>query len=142
MKPLATFEGIEIDQMYREHLLDHYNNPRNVGTLEHAEHFHDVNPLCGDEVEMFVRFERGCIADIRFTGRGCAISQASASMLTEAAKGKEGDVVTLMDRERMQELVGIEVAPMRVKCMMLPLKVLKTLVYMHQGKRLRETKQW
>lgn len=136
MKLFTTFEGVGVDQMYREHILDHYHNPRNFGTLENAERFHDLNPLCGDEIEMFVKFENGKIADIRFTGRGCAISQASASMLTDAAKGKGGGIVTLMNREGMQELVGIEVAPMRVKCMMLPLKVLKTLVYMHEGKLL------
>src|SRR3989338_4520816 len=97
---VEAFDGIDLSQLYREHLLDHYKNPRNHGTLADAEHFHDLNPLCGDEIEMFVRFHDGLLEDIRFLGRGCAVSQASASLLTEAVKGKGRGVVKAMDREK------------------------------------------
>ena len=135
---LGTFEGVEIDQIYREHLLDHYREPRNSGRIDGAEHFHDLNPLCGDEIEMFVEFDGGSIKDIKFTGQGCAISQASASILTEDVKGKDAGKIKELDFDAMQEMVGIKITAARVKCMMLPLKVLKTIVYLHEGKKLEE----
>ncbi len=138
----AAFDGIDLGQMYREHLLDHYRNPRNQGTLADAEHFHDLNPLCGDEIEMFVRFRDGLLEDIRFRGKGCAVSQASASLLTEAVKGKSRGAIEAMDREKMQELVGIQVTPARARCMMLPLSVLKTITYLHEGKCQEGQEPW
>ena len=71
-----AFDGIDLSQLYREHLLDHYKNPRNHGTLADAEHFHDLNPLCGDEIGMHIHVANDRIADISFTGRGCAIFAA------------------------------------------------------------------
>ena len=94
------------------------------------------------QIEMFVRFHDGLLEDIRFLGRGCAVSQAGASLLTEAVKGKGRGVVKAMDREKMQELVGIRVTPTRARCMMLPLKVLKTVVYLHEGRKLEEQEAW
>lgn len=124
---IGTFEGVEIDQMYREHILDHYKNPRNKGRLD-GLHFHDENPLCGDEIDIYVFVEDGAIRDISFEGNGCAISQASASILTENVKGKNVENIKKMRREEMQELLGITVSVMRVKCMMLALVALKKLL--------------
>lgn len=142
MTLVGTFEGVHIDQMYREHLLDHYRNPRHFGVIMGAEHFHDLNPLCGDELEFFVAFENGKINDISFKGQGCALSVASASMLAEEALGKDGSWVKKLVRDSMNALVGVDVAPMRVKCMMLPVKILKTLVYLHEGKMVDGESLW
>ena len=81
-----------MDDMYRDYILDHYKNPRNFGELEGATHtYHDSNPLCGDEMTMQLRIGDGHVDDVHFTGKGCAISQASASILTEEIKGKTLD---------------------------------------------------
>jgi len=126
-KSFETFEGIEIDQMYREHILDHYRNPRNKGKLQ-GLHFHDKNPLCGDEIDIYALVQDGTLRNISFEGNGCAVSQASASILTEYVKGKKADEITSMGREEMEELLGITVSVMRVKCMMLALVALKKLL--------------
>ncbi|TMB97146.1 MAG: SUF system NifU family Fe-S cluster assembly protein [Chloroflexi bacterium] len=105
------------DQFYREYILDHYKNPRNFGRLEKPDITHEEdNPLCGDVVGMDFKVADGVIEDIRFHGRGCAISQASASLLTERLKG-------------MTLELGIEISPARIKCALLSLKVLKVGAY-------------
>ncbi|MDE3113821.1 MAG: SUF system NifU family Fe-S cluster assembly protein [Chloroflexota bacterium] len=116
-----------MDDLYRENILDHYKNPRNYGELEGAtHHYHDTNPLCGDEITMFLLVgESGRIDDVHFTGRGCAISQASASLLTERIKGKTLDEVKGIDKEAVLEDLGITLSPARVKCALLSLKTLK-----------------
>ncbi len=116
-----------MDDLYREHILDHYKNPRNFGELEGAtHHYHDTNPLCGDEITMFLLVgENGRIDDVHFTGRGCAISQASASLLTEKIKGKTLDEAKAVDKESVLEDLGITISPARVKCALLSLKTLK-----------------
>src|ERR1700686_3862656 len=114
------------DQFYREYILHHYKNPRNFGRLENPDIRHEEdNPLCGDVIGMDFRIKDGVIDDIRFHGRGCAISQASASLLTERLKGlpledakKIGNVAVLGE-------LGIEISPARIKCALLSLKVLK-----------------
>ena len=112
--------------MYRDYILDHYKNPRNSGELAGATHtYHDTNPLCGDEITMFLKVDDGRIADIRFAGKGCAISQASASILTEDVKGKTLDEVRAYDTQRVFESLGITISPARVKCALLGLKALK-----------------
>src|SRR3989338_7785848 len=137
-KSIGTFEGVSADQMYREHILDHYKNPRNHGTLNtknnksnNVLHMHDVNPLCGDEIDMYVEIKKNKISDIKFSGKGCAISQSSASILTEEIKNGKKDVtdITKLSREDLQDLLGINITAMRVKCMMLPLKVIKMIIY-------------
>ena len=130
---VSTFEGISADQMYREHILDHYKNPRNKGKMENALHRHENNPLCGDEVEMYLHIEEDKIKDASFISQGCAISQASASMLTDAIKSKNTNTVAGMTQEDMRELLGIEVTAMRVKCMMLPLKAAKMIIFEYLG---------
>jgi nitrogen fixation protein NifU and related proteins len=125
---VATFEGIEIDQMYREHILDHYKNPRNYGALENARHIHDLNPLCGDVVDLYVDIHDDIITAAKFTGDGCAISKASSSLFTGHIKGKNVRDIVTMSREDMQELLGITPAAARVKCMMLCLSACKKLI--------------
>ncbi len=146
MPPTAETELLQVHQMYREHLLDHYSNPRNRGKLENgALSYYDVNPLCGDEVEISIQKENGQdengqkIADARFIGRGCVISQAAASLLTEAAKGMYIEEIKKIDVQFMQELLGITVSAARVKCMMLPATVLKTIMVMHEEKQAENT---
>jgi len=118
------------DQMYREYILDHYKNPRNFGRLEGADISHEENnPLCGDVVGMDIKNRDGVIEDVRFHGRGCAISQASASLLTERLKGMSLEEARSLDKEDVLEELGIEISPARLKCALLSLKVLKVGAY-------------
>ena len=112
---------------YQENILDHYKNPRNFGKMENASvHHHEYNPLCGDEIEMFLIIdENKKIADVKFKGHGCAISQASASMLTEQVKGKNIDELKTMTKENILEMLGIPLSPVRLKCALLSLDTLK-----------------
>lgn len=122
--------------IYRELILDYYRNPRNFGKLEKFDiDARDTNPLCGDEIEMQIRVGDGNkIEEIKFTGKGCAISQASASMLTELAKGKQLDWVKQVAKEDVFKLLGDpDLGPSRVKCALLGMKVLKTGVYGYLG---------
>ncbi|MEM0445798.1 MAG: SUF system NifU family Fe-S cluster assembly protein [Nitrososphaerota archaeon] len=122
-----------------ENILDHYRNPRNYGELENADiRVKDSNPLCGDVVEMQIKVVDGVVKDIRFRGKGCAISQASASMLTERVRGMRLGDVKDIDRQQIIEMLGIELSPVRLKCAMLSLKVLKMGVYTYLGEKLRE----
>jgi nitrogen fixation NifU-like protein len=118
------------DQFYREYILDHYKNPRNYGRLDHPDITHEEdNPLCGDVVGMDFQIRDGVIADIRFHGRGCAISQASASLLTERLKGIALDDAKKIDKNDVLGELGIQISPARIKCALLPLKVLKVGAY-------------
>ena len=118
------------DQMYREYILDHYKNPRNFGRLENADISHEENnPLCGVVVGMDFKTRDGVIEVVRFHGRGCAISQASASLLTERLKGMSLEDARKIDREDVLEELGIEISPARLKCALLSLKVLKVGAY-------------
>ena len=118
------------DQFYREYILDHYKNPRNFGRLEHPDISHEEeNPLCGDVVAMEFKLKDGQIEDVRFHGRGCAISQASASLLTERLKGISLDDAKKISKDEVLEQLGIDISPARLKCALLSLKVLKTGAY-------------
>jgi nitrogen fixation NifU-like protein len=118
------------DQFYREYILDHYKNPHNFGRLEHPSISHEEdNPLCGDVVGMDFAIKEGVIEDIRFHGRGCAISQASASLLTDRLKGLKLDDAKKIGKEEVLGELGIEISPARLKCALLPLKVLKVGAY-------------
>jgi len=115
-----------MDDMYRDYILDHYRNPRNAGELPNATNtYHDTNPLCGDEITMALRIADGRLEDVRFVGKGCAISQASASILTEEIKGKSLDEIRAIDRQHVLENLGIPISPARIKCALLGLKALK-----------------
>ena len=118
------------DHFYREHILDHYKNPRNYGRLENPDISHEEdNPLCGDVVGMDFRLRDGVIEEIRFHGRGCAISQASASLLSERLKGLSLEEARKISKEDVLGELGIEISPARIKCALLSLKVLKVGAY-------------
>jgi nitrogen fixation NifU-like protein len=115
------------DDIYREIILDHYRNPRNKGKLSDADvSIHDSNPLCGDEIDIHLKVEEDKIKDIKFEGRGCAISQASASMLTEMIIDKPLNTIKDLTKEDILENIGLmNLGPARIKCALLSLKVLK-----------------
>ena len=118
------------DSIYREIILDHYQNPRNRGTLDPNDYtYEDSNPLCGDEVRIDVRVKDGKVDEVAFSGQGCAISQASASILMELVEGKSLDEVKKIDKDELLEEIGIDLSPARLKCALLSLKVLKAGVY-------------
>ena len=115
------------DDIYREIILDHYRNPRNKGRISDADvSIHDSNPLCGDEIDIHLKVDSGTIKDIKFEGRGCAISQASASMLTEMVYGKPLTSIKDLTKDDILENIGLtNLGPARIKCALLSLKVLK-----------------
>ena len=115
-----------MDPLYRDNILDHYKNPRNFGTLEpHDLEHHDHNPLCGDELGVHARVEGGKIADLRFQGQGCAISQAAASMASEELIGMAVEEVAGLRADWVIDLLGIDISPTRRKCALLSLKVMR-----------------
>jgi nitrogen fixation protein NifU and related proteins len=126
----------EFEQMYREVILDHYKNPRGHGVIEGADaEAEGLNPLCGDEVSIYVSLaEDGeTIDDVKFSGRGCAISQAATSMLTEMVMGRSATEVATLDKEELLEEIGIPLTPIRLKCALLGLGVLKVALHRAKG---------
>lgn len=116
--------------IYQEELLDHYENPSNHGTLPEPDISHEEdNPLCGDRIRIDLGVEDGIIKKVRFSGHGCTISLAAASMLTEEIEGKSLAEVKQLSRDDILEMIGIPLGPVRVKCALLPLKVLKAGAY-------------
>jgi nitrogen fixation protein NifU and related proteins len=130
----------EFEQLYRELILDHYKNPRNHGLVEGADAVAEgQNPLCGDEVTVSVRFGDGdVIEDVGFEGRGCAISQAATSMLTDLVRGRSAQEVASMPKEELLEELGIPLTPVRLKCAILGLGVLKLALHKARGTPLPE----
>lgn len=124
-------ENMFVDSIYRENILEHSKHPQNKGHLDPYDFaFEDTNPLCGDEIRMELRVdESGIISDVAFDGQGCAISQASASMLTEMVLGMTVADVKSMPKEELLEEVGIELSPARLKCALLSFNVLKASLY-------------
>jgi nitrogen fixation NifU-like protein len=115
-----------MDELYRDNILDHYNNPRNSGHLENPSVEADgVNPLCGDELHVELKVIDGVVEDVRYNGRGCAISQAAASMLSDAVKGRKVEDVERMGKDDVLDELGIPLTPIRLKCALLSVGVLK-----------------
>ena len=129
------------DQLYREVILDHYKNPRGHGVLEDADATAEgQNPLCGDEVSISVKFadDGETIDDVKFEGRGCAISQAATSMLMEMVKGRKASDVATLPKDDLLDEVGIPLTPVRLKCAILGLGVLKVALHRAKGTPLPE----
>jgi nitrogen fixation NifU-like protein len=127
------------DELYREVILDHYKNPRGHGVVEPADaEAEGMNPLCGDEVSISVSLDGDRIEDVKFRGRGCAISQAATSMLMEMVKGRSAHEVAEMSRDELLEEVGIPLTPIRLKCALLGLGVLKVALHRAKGTPLPE----
>jgi nitrogen fixation NifU-like protein len=117
-----------MDNLYRDFILEHYKNPHNQGVLDpHDLHAADSNPTCGDELSMTLRLsdDRAAIADVAFDGRGCAISQASASILTDSLRGMTLDEVRAIDPKGVLTDLGVPIGPARLKCALLGYKVLQ-----------------
>ncbi len=115
-----------MDELYRDYILDHYKEPRNFGELHpHDLEWHDLNPLCGDELGVHLVVKEGKVADLRFHGTGCAISQASASIASEELIGMEVADIGDLSAEWVFDLLGIDISPTRRKCALLTLKVMR-----------------
>ncbi len=130
-----------MDDLYREIILEHSKHPHNAGTLDAPDISHEEhNPLCGDRVRIDLQVSNGTITDVRFLGRGCAISQASASLLTDELRGKTLDEARGISKEDLLDLIGIPLDknPVRIKCALLSLKTMKTGIYNYLGTQLEE----
>jgi nitrogen fixation NifU-like protein len=120
-----------MDDLYREVIIEHYKNPGYRGSLDpHDISFEDENPLCGDQIKIDLRVdENGKVTEAAFDGHGCAISQASADLLLESVIGKSTEEIKLLNKSDILDMLGIELGPVRLKCALLPLKILKAGVY-------------
>ena len=115
-----------MDELYRDYILEHYKNPKNFGELPERDlEFHDKNPLCGDEMEVQIKVEDGKIAELKWHGQGCAISQAAASIASEELIGMPVDDAAKLDADWMLEHMGIDISATRRKCALLNLKVVR-----------------
>lgn len=130
----------EFDQLYREVILDHYKNPRGHGLLDAPDGVAEgQNPLCGDEVTVSIRFGKGdVLEEVGFEGRGCAISQAATSMLTDLVKGRTAKEISELPKDELLEEIGIPLSPVRLKCALLGLGVLKVALHRAKGTPLPE----
>lgn len=119
--------------MYQENILDHYKHPRNSGEIPNAKnHAHAANPLCGDELDFYLDFDpQGKVSQVKFTGRGCTISVASASMLSEKLKGMGKLEIEDMKNEEIVEMLGVPVNPARMKCATLSLETVQQAIGHH-----------
>jgi nitrogen fixation protein NifU and related proteins len=130
-----------MESLYREVILDHYKNPRGHGVIEHPDaEAEGQNPLCGDEVSIYVAFgeDGDTIDEVKFSGRGCAISQAATSMLMEMTKGRTAQEVAELDKDELLAEIGVPLTPVRLKCAMLGLTTLKVALHKAKGTPLPE----
>jgi nitrogen fixation NifU-like protein len=115
-----------MDDLYRDYILEHYRRPHNFGVLESpSATYEGANPLCGDRITMQLGIRDGRVAEVAFTGRGCAISQASASLLTDEVRGMPVERALAFRADELLDLLGIEISPARLKCAMLSLETLE-----------------
>jgi nitrogen fixation protein NifU and related proteins len=116
------------EQLYREQILEHYKHPQNFGRLERFDlEYEDSNPFCGDEQHMWIRLdEEGRVAEVGFEGKGCAISTAATSLLTDELRGMTREELLRLPKEFVLDLLGIEISATRIKCALLGLKVVKS----------------
>jgi nitrogen fixation NifU-like protein len=138
-----------MDDFYREEILEHYTHPHHYGTLEHADISHEEdNPLCGDRIRFDILLDDDgqTVKDVRFSGVGCAISKAAASMLSDLLIGQTLDEIRALTSEDLLEELGIELGPVRLKCALLPLKVVKVGAYGlagdHEGADEEDEEEW
>ncbi len=132
---------MSFDELYREVILDHYKNPRGHGVVDPADaEAEGQNPLCGDEVSIYVAFgeDGDTIDDVKFSGRGCAISQAATSMLMEMTRGQTAEEVAALDKDELLAEIGVPLTPVRLKCAMLGLTTLKVALHKAKGTPLPE----
>jgi nitrogen fixation NifU-like protein len=121
-----------MDDLYRDYILEHYRRPHNFGVLDAPDlRWEGANPLCGDRITLMIDVRDGVVADVAFTGRGCAISQASASLLTDEMRGKPLEELEKLTPDDVLDLLGIEISPARLKCALLSLDTLSHA--MHEG---------
>ncbi len=124
---------INVDELYKQQIMEHYRSPRNKGVLENAEiDFFELNPLCGDEIRLTMKLNGGRVKDVKFDGRGCAISQSSASLMTEEFKEKTLDELMKISQEDVLRKLGINVGPGRLKCVLLILKALQRGIFLYE----------
>ena len=116
-----------MDSLYRDEILEHYRRPHNFGTLEHPDvSYEGSNPLCGDRLTLMLDLDAaGTVTDVAFTGRGCAISQASASLLTDTLRGRPATDLLQLGKDDVLDMLGIEISPARLKCALLSLDTLQ-----------------
>ncbi len=124
----GSTERAAVDDLYRENILDHYKRPRNFGRPERFDlEFEDTNPFCGDEQHVFITLDDdGRVEEVGFEGKGCAISTAATSMLTEELAGKTREELLRLEKDFVLDLLGIEISATRLKCALLGLKVVKS----------------
>jgi nitrogen fixation protein NifU and related proteins len=128
--------------LYRENVLDHYKSPRHFGNMKNPDSkFKDTNPLCGDEVQFELKIEKGKIVDVMFSGQGCAISQASSSMLSEKLIGMILEDAMKLNKGDVQEWIGTSLTPSRLKCALLPLKVAQAAITVYEMKEAKKGKE-
>ncbi len=117
-----------MDDLYREQILEHYKRPHNFGRLEDADlDFEDTNPFCGDEQHLFIKLDdEGRVSEVSFEGKGCAISTAATSMLTDELQGMSREELIRLPKEFVLDLLGIDISATRMKCALLGLKIVKS----------------
>ena len=132
----TTKQADAVEELYREEIMDHYQNPRNFGHVADADvSYHDYNPVCGDDVTMQLKMENGTVKEAMFTGKGCAISQAAASMLTEQIHGKSAKAVVAMTQNDMLETIKINPGPVRIKCALLAMRAMQKGIIQYEANR-------